>query len=163
MDSLTEISPDWRYIVRVYAVIINDNNELLLSDEIYNNTYMTKFPGGGLEFGEGTIDCLKREAIEEFGQEIEIISHFYTTDFFQASLFHKHAQLISIYYLASFKEPIRFKLADKKFEFNDHSSGNISFRWKSISELKEDEMTFPIDRHVVGMVKNEYLNNLCIT
>jgi 8-oxo-dGTP diphosphatase len=156
MDNLVETLHDWRYIVRVYAVIINNNNELLLSDEIYNNTYMTKFPGGGLEFGEGTIDCLKREAIEEFGQEIEIIRHFYTTDFFQESQFHDRAQLITIYYLASFKESIRFKLAKKQFDFDDPMSGSISFRWRSISDLQKEEMTFPIDRHVADMVKREF-------
>ena len=72
-----------RYIIRVYAIIMNENNELLISDEYQLNMRMTKFPGGGLEFGEGTIDCMKREAIEEFGQEIEILEHYYTTDNFQ--------------------------------------------------------------------------------
>lgn len=153
MDSTIVTPNDWRYIIRVYAIIINEHKEVLLSDEIYNNTYMTKFPGGGLEFGEGTLECLKREAIEEFGQEIVILRHFYTTDFFQESLFHKHAQLMSIYYLASFKEPIRFRLADRKFDFADQTSGSISFRWKSIQVLQEEDVTFPIDRHVVRLIK----------
>ena len=34
--------------------------------------YVTKFPGGGMEFGEGTIDCIKRECMEEFGEEVEV-------------------------------------------------------------------------------------------
>ena len=70
------------FTIRVYAIIINNKNEILLSDEFQMGMKMTKFPGGGMEFGEGTIDCLKREAIEEFGQEIEVLDHFYTTDFF---------------------------------------------------------------------------------
>jgi len=44
---------------------------------------MTKFPGGGLQFGEGTIDCIKREFREELGCEIGVLKHFYTTDYFQ--------------------------------------------------------------------------------
>ena len=67
-----------RYIIRVYALIINSNNKILISDEFQLNMRMTKFPGGGMHFGEGPIDCLKREAIEEFGQEIEVLEHFYT-------------------------------------------------------------------------------------
>ncbi|MEA1897374.1 MAG: NUDIX domain-containing protein, partial [Bacteroidota bacterium] len=67
------------FIIRVYALIINNKNEVLLSDEFRLGTKMTKFPGGGLNFGEGPVDCLKREAIEEFGQEIDISDHFYTT------------------------------------------------------------------------------------
>ena len=66
--------------IRVYGIIINKRNEVLLSDEYLMDMKMTKFPGGGLRFGEGTIDCIRREAMEEFGQEIEIISHYYTTD-----------------------------------------------------------------------------------
>lgn len=144
---------DWKFIVRVYAIIINSFNEVLLSDECYNNTYMTKFPGGGLEFGEGAVDCLRREALEEFGQEIEIIRHFYTTDFFQPSLFHENTQLLSIYYLARFKSQIQFKISGKPFDFTTTSNGSISFRWKSVESLTEIDVSFPIDKHVVGLIK----------
>ena len=79
-----------QYIVRVYGIVINGNQELLLSDEFQLNTKMTKFPGGGMDFGEGTIDCLRREFREECsGQEILNISHFYTTDFFKKLCFMK--------------------------------------------------------------------------
>jgi len=70
--------------IRVYGLVLNDKNELLVTDEYCQNRYMTKFPGGGLEFGEGLIEGLQREFIEESGQAIEVISHFYTTDFFCA-------------------------------------------------------------------------------
>lgn len=156
---MTKLVPNpeaWHHIIRVYAIIINEKNEVLLSDEFYNKTQMTKFPGGGLEFGEGAVDCLKREAIEEFGQDIEIIRHFYTTDFFQASLFHEYAQLMSIYYLAKFVEPIRFKLAIKPFDFSSYEHGQISFRWKAISDLTTGDVSFPIDKHVVEMINREY-------
>lgn len=145
---------EWKYVIRVYAIIINEKSEVLLSDEFYKNTYMTKFPGGGLEFGEGTIDCLKREALEEFGQEIEIIRHFYTTDFFQSSLFHDKTQLISIYYLARFTGPILFKQATKAFDFTSNDNGSISFRWSSISSLTENDVSFSIDKHVVSIIKS---------
>lgn len=154
MDNLVEEPEKWRYIVRVYGIIINEQQEVLLSDEFYNNTFMTKFPGGGLEFGEGTTDCLKREAIEEFGQEIEIIRHFYTTDFFQASLFHEKSQLLSIYYLARFKEPIGFRIATREFDLTTNENGSMSFRWKSIRQLSENDVSFPIDKHVVSLIKS---------
>ncbi len=81
-----------KIIIRVYGLIINDRNQILLSDEFQLGTKMMKFPGGGLEPGEGPADCIKREAIEELGQEVEIISHFYTTDFFQKALFYENHQ-----------------------------------------------------------------------
>ncbi|RLD33726.1 MAG: NUDIX hydrolase [Bacteroidetes bacterium] len=144
------------FTIRVYGLIINNNNdEILISDEFQLGTKMTKFPGGGLEFGEGPADCIKREAIEEFGQEIKILNHFYTTDFFQKALFYKDYQLISIYYLIQFIEAIKFKISDKPFDFEKMENGNQSFRWKKISELNEEVFTFPIDRKVAEMLTEE--------
>ena len=137
------------FIIRVYALIINNKNEVLLSDEFRLGMKMTKFPGGGLNFGEGPVDCLKREAIEEFGQEIDVLGHFYTTDFFQKAFFYDEHQIISIYYLAKFKNKIIFKISEKAFDFEEMLDGNQSFRWVSIKSLKQDDMNFPIDKKVV--------------
>jgi ADP-ribose pyrophosphatase YjhB (NUDIX family) len=145
---------DKRFVIRVYAIITNEQNQVLLSDEYVLDTYMTKFPGGGLEWGEGPVDCLKREAIEEFGQSVDIISHFYTTDYFQKALFYEETQLISIYYLAKFTEPIQFKISTKPFDFEEKVNGNQSFRWVTIDELNPEELTFPIDKKVAQMLKN---------
>ncbi len=139
--------------IRVYAIIENGNGGILISDEYFNNVKMTKFPGGGLKFGEGTIDCLKREALEEFGQEIEIIEHFYTTDYFQKALFFKDHQLISIYYKARFITRPAFKIAEKPFDF-DLKNGNFSFRWIKKGKLNQEMFTFPIDKKVAGMILN---------
>ncbi len=159
MSKLVADPQDWKYIIRVYAIIINDKNEVLLSDEFYNNTFMTKFPGGGLEFGEGTLECLKREAMEEFGQAIEVISHFYTTDFFQASLFHEKSQMMGIYYLARIIDPIKFPIAIQPFDFTTNENGSISFRWKSIETLTENDVSFPIDKYVVNLIKAHQKKN----
>jgi len=140
----------------VYGLIINSNNEILISDEFQLNMRMTKFPGGGMEFGEGTIDCLKREAIEEFGQEIKVLDHFYTTDYFQPTEFYSKGQLVSIYYLAQFKEEIKFKISDKPFNFDKEINGAQSFRWEKISNLNSNNFTFPIDQKIVKLVKEKY-------
>jgi ADP-ribose pyrophosphatase YjhB (NUDIX family) len=148
-----------RYIVRVYAIIINTKNEVLISDEFQLNMRMTKFPGGGMNFGEGAIDCLKREAVEEFGQEIEILEHFYTTDFFQQTQFYTDAQLISIYYRAKFIEPIKFYISDKSFNFEKEQNGAQSFRWVKLCELNPEEMTFPIDKKVAQLLIEKHVNS----
>jgi len=134
------------FTIRVYALIQNFQNDFLVSDEYRFGQCMTKFPGGGLEYGEGTIECLKREAIEEFGQEINILDHVYTTDFFQQALFHNDTQLISIYYKAKFNAKIQFKLKTKPFDFN-LEEGAQSFRWVSLTEL-DKQLSFPIDKYV---------------
>ena len=141
-----------QFVIRVYAIIINDRNEILLSDEYFQNTKMTKFPGGGLEFGEGTHECLHREALEEFGQPIQILTHFYTTDFFQKALFYENAQLISIYYTAKFIDSVKFKISEIPFDFNYKAGINQCFRWQSLHVLTIDDVTFPIDKRVVEML-----------
>lgn len=145
------------FVVRVYGLIINDKKEVLLTDEFQLGMKMTKFPGGGLEFGEGPVDCIKREAYEEFGQEVKVIDHFYTTDFFQKALFYKKHQLISIYYLLEFEDRIRFKISDKSFDFPELKEGNLSFRWKAIKDLKEEDVSFPIDKVVVRLLKEKFV------
>jgi len=142
-----------KFNIRVYAVIINEHNQLLIADEHLLGMLMTKFPGGGLEYGEGTIDCLKREAMEEMGQTIEIIDHFYTTDFFQPALFFGNTQLISIYYLAKLSDHNQLVLATTPIT-KEMPEGTIQFRWMSIDDFRVDEMTFPIDQHVMKMIKS---------
>lgn len=144
-----------QFIIRVYAIIINDKNELLLSDEYFHDMSMTKFPGGGLEFGEGTLECLQREAMEEFGQSLEIQHHYYTTDFFQKALMWDDAQLFSIYYKARFTNEIQFKISEIPFDFEKKINGSQSFRWKALDSLAETDMTFNIDRKVLGMLLSE--------
>lgn len=132
--------------IRVYGILIEDG-KILVTDEYRMNMRMTKFPGGGLEFGEGTIDCIKREAREEFGQEIEVIDHFYTTDIFQVSAFNPNEQLISIYYRIRFTTPARFKISERLYDFTN-VEGAQAFRWIPLGELSAEAMTFPIDKVV---------------
>lgn len=142
------------FVIRVYGLILNDRMEVLITDEFQFGTKMTKFPGGGLEFGEGTVDCLVREIAEECnGQKLKNIVHFYTTDFFQKALFYENSQLISIYYLAETDGNICFTVSEKPFGFSNMENGQQSFRWVKISELNDTEFTFPIDKIVVQKLK----------
>ena len=145
-----------QFTIRVYALVVNDQKEVLVTDEFQLDRKMTKFPGGGMQFGEGTLDCLKREMMEECGQEIEDIRHFYTTDFYQRALFWEDHQLLSIYYLARLKEPVRVKISTSAFDFTEMCNGNQSFRWISADLLDTVEFTFPIDKHVAILLK-QYL------
>jgi len=84
--------------LRVYGVWINSVGEVLLTEEKVGSRVFVKFPGGGLEYGEGLLDCLKREWKEETGMDLISLDHYYTTDFFQASAFHPRQQVVSVYY-----------------------------------------------------------------
>ena len=145
-----------KFNIRVYGLIINDKREVLISDEFQIDMKMTKFPGGGLDFGEGLADCIRRECLEELGQEVEIIDHFYTTDFFQQALFYPDQQLISIYYRIRFKDSVKFKISENAFDFAEMKNGNQSFRWVPINELSADDLTFPVDKHVANLLKEKF-------
>ena len=136
--------------VRVYGLLINENNEVLLSDEREYGMDFIKFPGGGVELGEGLIEALKREFIEECNAEIEVLSHFYTTDFYEKSSFNE-SQVLSIYYLVKLISPLRLNFKISVFDFDELS--NQSFRWKKITELQEKDITFKTDQRVVQLLK----------
>jgi 8-oxo-dGTP diphosphatase len=139
--------------LRVYAIIFDVRGRVLLSDEHMLNTRMCKFPGGGLQFGEGIHDCLHREMMEEFGQDVDIIRHYYTTEFYQKALYFEDQQLISIYYICSFKETPKFRISSIPFDFEREENGSQSFRWALLSDMNiESELSFPIDKHVARML-----------
>ncbi len=138
------------FIIRVYGICIR-KGYVLLSDEYYNGIQMTKFPGGGLEYGEGTIDCLKREFEEEAVGEITAIDHFYTTDFFQQALFYEASQLLSIYYSVEIRAYNEFPRSNEVL--NTSTSEPQKLRWTSIAHLHPEALTFPIDRVVVQQLK----------
>ena len=138
-----------QFNIRVYGFLI-DNGSVLVTDEFRLGIYMTKFPGGGLQFGEGTVECLKREFMEELDTPVEIISHFYTTDFFQpTTLLPSNMQLLNIYYLVKADKPYRFRTTEVKNDIPP-VDGAQCFRWVKIDDLKAEEFTFPIDRYIVG-------------
>lgn len=139
--------------VRVYGLLINDENEVLISDEQEYGMRFTKFPGGGLEFGEGLIDGLKREFIEECNVEVEITGHFYTTDFFVKSAFNE-SQVMNVYYLV--KNTTELNLTIKTLVFDFDGDGDIlqSFRLVKVADLVPEDFLFPTDQHVVKLLKN---------
>ncbi|MCX6278407.1 MAG: NUDIX domain-containing protein [Bacteroidetes bacterium] len=144
-----------QFNIRVYGFLIDDGR-ILITDEFRLGIFMTKFPGGGLQFGEGTVDCLKREFMEELNIPISVLSHYYTTDFFQpTTLLPSNMQLVNIYYLVSAIQPYSFPVTQTS---NDIPAvdGAQSFRWVKISDLHEEEFTFPIDRFIVKKLKTDY-------
>ena len=89
--------------IRIYGILI-ENNKILIVKEPFMGNLIYKFPGGGMEFGEGTIDCLKREFKEELNLDIEIEKHLYTQDFFLVSALNKNEQLFMVYYKVKAKD-----------------------------------------------------------
>lgn len=142
--------------VRVYGLLINANQEVLVSDEEEYGFRFSKFPGGGLEFGEGLIDGLKREFMEECNAEIEVLSHFYTTDFFEKSTFND-SQVISVYYIVRELAPLKVAFKTKIFDFDAEGEILQAFRWVAIRDLDINEITFKTDKTVVELLKMSHV------
>jgi ADP-ribose pyrophosphatase YjhB (NUDIX family) len=149
------------FSIRVYGILIGENKQVLVSDEYIRGDYYTKFPGGGLEFGEGTRDCLKREFKEEMDLDVRVGDHIYTTDYFQISAFNPAHQIISIYYYAHPLEPIKVPLRQKPFDFDEQQLAvyaekreTETFRFINWDEFSEESVSLPIDKIVAQMLKS---------
>lgn len=147
--------------IRVYGILSGKNREVLVSDEFIRGSQYTKFPGGGLEFGEGTRDCLKREFKEEMNLDVRVTDHLYTTDFFQMSAFNPEHQIISIYYRVEALEEIRIPLRTKLFDFDEaqmevyRKTGETeTFRFISWDLFSVESVTLPIDKVVAALLKS---------
>ena len=148
--------------IRVYGILINENRQVLVSDELIREMKITKFPGGGLEFGEGTKDCLRREFMEEMSLKVEIGDHIYTTDFFQRSAFNQQHQILSIYYFAKALETISVPLGSKLFDFDEQqmkmyeATGETeTFRFINWENFSADSVSLPIDKVVAALLKQK--------
>jgi 8-oxo-dGTP diphosphatase len=145
--------------IRVYGILQNADGDVLVSDEFIRGNQYTKFPGGGLEFGEGTRDCLKREFLEEMQLKVLVREHIYTTDFFQMSAFNPEHQIISIYYRVEALEEIRVPLRTRLFDFDEaqmevyRKTGETeTFRFISRNSFSSDSVSLPIDKVVADLI-----------
>ena len=146
--------------IRVYGILCDKEQRLLVSDEFIRGNYYTKLPGGGLEIGEGTRECLKREFMEETGLDVTIGDHIYTTDFFQISAFNNIDQIISIYYHVIPNQSIQLPTKTKPFDFEpqqiaDPTKESEVFRWIEWHQLSTNDMSLPIDKIVIDIIKKE--------
>jgi 8-oxo-dGTP pyrophosphatase MutT (NUDIX family) len=151
--------------VRVYGILIDGHKRVLVSDEYIRGDYFTKFPGGGLELGEGTRDCLKREFKEETGLDVVVGEHLYTTDFYQQSAFNKEHQILSIYYYVHCNDLKNLPVHTVPFDFtpeqtSDPAGQSEALRWIDWDTLNDLTVSLPIDKVVVQLLKKRQDNYL---
>lgn len=131
--------------IRVYGILVNGNREVLISDEREYGMEFTKFPGGGLEYGEGLADGLAREFQEECNADIAILRHIHTTEVFIKSAFND-SQVIAVYYLVKNKTPLECRFSEQPFDFRPGKAVDQVFRWIPVGKLTESDLTFELDR-----------------
>lgn len=138
---------DRRFNIRVYGIWMQ-NGQVLVNEELIRGRKVIKFPGGGLDYGEGITDCLKREWNEELGIQIDVLGHFYTTDFFQESAFDS-SQVISVYYWVSAPVPPSFV----------NTEANERTFWMDAADISADTFTLAIDKVVGGLLQELITGN----
>lgn len=136
---------DGRFNIRVYGIWIEGDRVLVNEETIRGKKYI-KFPGGGLEYGEGIIQCLHREWQEELNLEIKVLEHFYTTEFFQKSAFD-NTQVVSIYYLVTTVQPSPYIINTNPEEYT---------HWIKIEDITDDTFSLPIDKVAGKMIAERF-------
>jgi 8-oxo-dGTP diphosphatase len=150
-----------RFNVRVYFFLLDrplidggrpdPESQVLLSDEFLSGRDCTKLPGGGLEFGEGPMDCAHREALEELGQAIELGPLVHVTGNFVRSAWRGEEQVLCHYYLATLPDPANFRVAEARFDYPGEDLE--SFRWTPLRSLAESELTFGVDHAALAALR----------
>lgn len=144
-----------RFNLRVYALIIDESNRILVSDEYRFGHFFTKFPGGGIEKNEGIVDALKRELQEELDAEMLDSSFFYVNDFHQVSAFDTEHSLVVFYYKVRIHSLEKFGQTSYSIPFTEETEKQ---RWVSLYDLQESDLTFPIDQVVLKKLKAELIS-----
>lgn len=129
--------------IRAYGFLINAENQVLLSDEREYGQEFTKFPGGGVELGEGVVHALLREFMEECGIPVQTVRHIHTTEDLVVSAFTQ-SQLIAIYYQvkATAEDLEKISLAPRPAQGEPVQA----FRWVPIENFDIGQLTFGIDQ-----------------
>ncbi|MBU4539066.1 MAG: NUDIX domain-containing protein [Weeksellaceae bacterium] len=132
--------------IRVYAAAVKDKKVLVLHEE-YAGEQLMKLPGGGLEFGEGVLECLHREFEEELNVKIKIIGHLYTQEEFLVSRFRDNEQLLTVYYHVEIEDENEFLIMDPCIEKTE---------WIPI-DTDENPFPLPVDKIVFEKLKEKFL------
>ena len=132
--------------IRVYATAVKDRKVLVLHEE-YAGEQLMKLPGGGLEFGEGVLDCLHREFEEELNVKINILGHLYTQEEFVVSRFRDNEQLLTVYYLVEIIDENEFLIMDPCIE---------KIEWIPI-DTDENPFILPVDKIAFEKLKERLL------
>jgi|SRR5699024_5498497 len=133
-----------RFNLRTYGILIRDQ-KVLVSEEQYEGHHLVKFPGGGVEYGEGLHEALIREWDEEVQIQIEVGSLLYLTEDFIQSAFREEDQIISFYYQVF-----------TKMDFSDHQTEHDIF-WLSLNHPEEEGFTFPQEKKVFKILQERFL------
>lgn len=130
--------------IRVYGVCVRNGNLLTLS-EPFMGKVVVKLPGGGLEYGEGPVDCLKREFEEELGILVTVKESFYIQETYVTSLAKNNKQIVMLYFLVEIPDETVFNIGDANIQ---------EVAWRPITE--PCALTLPVDQSMYQKLLKVY-------
>lgn len=153
LRAIRAANPEGRFNVRVYMMVTRIHPEtglrqMLVSYERLPLGGVMKFPGGGMEWGEGATACLRREALEELGQPVKVGDLVHVSQKAHLSSFDGNQQVVAIHYAAALCGAIGFEddgiLEDvfgKRVPMFHQRLG-----WRDVNSLESREFQFASDR-----------------
>jgi 8-oxo-dGTP diphosphatase len=130
--------PDNFYRTSIKALILDNKKRFLLSLE--ENGYW-EFPGGGLDFGENSLDCLKRELKEEMDLKSTHIDE--QPSYFVTALHLNGLWKANVFYNTTVKN-LKFKPSDECVEL----------RFFTVEEAKKENL-YPIVKEFIKIYNPE--------
>ncbi|KAF2327929.1 NUDIX domain-containing protein [Flavobacterium ginsenosidimutans] len=137
------MKPLYSFNVRAYAICENDNKILALY-EYHKDKIYCKFPGGGVEFGEGILDCLHREFQEELNAKIKIVDHLYTQEHFVESIIDDGRQILLVYYIVKISNLEEMAISTPDIQ---------RFEW---IDVNENPFVLPIDKIALAKYRERF-------
>jgi ADP-ribose pyrophosphatase YjhB (NUDIX family) len=141
-----------RFNVRVYMIVTRNNSsggqDVLISYERLPLGGVMKFPGGGLEWGEGTTACLRREALEELGQPVNVERLVHVSRRAHISSFDSNQQVLAVHYAARLTGEVMF---EDDGEMEDVYGKNVPMMhqrlgWRDVESIEPAQFRFASDR-----------------
>jgi mutator protein MutT len=130
------------YSIGAGAIVINDNNEILIIRERLASGLGYKLPGGHIELGEKIAEAIVREVYEETG----ILTEFKTIQ----GLATKHPYRFSksnMYIICS------LKALSSEINIQD-THEIIDAKWLDIDSYLNDPTHSPFNRQLIGLLRN---------
>tara|TARA_B100001059_G_scaffold60093_3_gene55625 strand:- start:20997 stop:21449 length:453 start_codon:yes stop_codon:yes gene_type:complete len=135
---------------RVYGFLINNSKQVLVSAERFNGIPLIKFPGGGVEWGEGLQEALIREFKEELKISIGVKENIYFNDFPVESVIDKRYQVQAFFYHVEPLEPMRFSTV---LSLKPPEKNTENFIWVDLKNLNEELFTYEIEKEAVKALR----------
>lgn len=135
---------------RVYGFLINNSKQVLVSAERFNGIPLIKFPGGGVEWGEGLQEALIREFKEELKISIGVKENIYFNDFPVESAIDKRYQVQAFFYHVEPLEPMRFSTV---LSLKPPEKNTENFIWVDLKNLSEELFTYEIEKEAVKALR----------